>query len=80
MTNSSATWVRVVSNFVDSPLILQGEIPYLGYCSFGSIGDEGLPPENTSLSSRRCSLLGICFWRKGRGNQGWAEYMEEKGG
>ena len=25
-------------------------------------------------------LLGICFWRKGRGNSGWAKYMGEKGG
>ena len=25
-------------------------------------------------------LRGICFWRKGRGNQSLAEYMEEKGG
>ena len=25
-------------------------------------------------------VLGICFWRKGRGNPGWAEYMGEKGG
>ena len=25
-------------------------------------------------------LLGICFWRKGRGNPGLAEYMGEKGG
>ena len=24
-------------------------------------------------------VLGICFWRKGRGNPGWAEYMGEKG-
>jgi len=26
------------------------------------------------------SLLGICFWREGRGNPGLAEYMGEKGG
>jgi hypothetical protein len=25
-------------------------------------------------------LLGICFWRKGCGNPGWAEYTGEKGG
>jgi len=25
-------------------------------------------------------LLGICFWREGRGNRGLAEYMGEKGG
>jgi len=25
-------------------------------------------------------LLGICFWREGRGNPGLAEYMGEKGG
>ena len=25
-------------------------------------------------------LLGNCFWRKGRGNPGLAEYMGEKGG
>ena len=26
------------------------------------------------------ALLGICFWREGRGNPGLAEYMGEKGG
>jgi len=25
-------------------------------------------------------LLGICFRREDRGNQGWAEYMGKKGG
>ena len=25
-------------------------------------------------------LLEICFWRKGRGDPGWAEYIGEKGG
>ena len=32
----------------------------------------------TGLASRQ--LLGICFWRKGRGNPGLAKYMGEKGG
>jgi cyclase len=26
------------------------------------------------------AVLGICFWRKGRGNRGLASYMGEKGG
>ena len=31
-------------------------------------------------TARNLLLLGICFWRKGRGNSGWAKYMGEKGG
>ena len=31
-----------------------------------------------SLENRQ--LPGICFWREGRGNEDWAEYMREKGG
>ena len=42
------------------------------------LGDPPQIPENTH--HHRKTLLGIFFWREDRGNQGWAEYMGERGG
>ncbi len=52
-----------------------------------NVGYFGIADSTASLlgtpgatNSSQIGLLGICFWREGRGNRGLAEYMGEKGG
>jgi transposase len=71
---------------------LEGLLSYFAYPITNAVS-EGLNSKIQSIKSaargfrnfanyriRILLLLGICFWREGRGNPGLAEYMGEKGG